>query len=69
MILVAVVVVIVLLVMWRYESNLWNGGACRECKNWWVSSYTDSQGWRGYKCAGGHYCWISLPVDRRYIDG
>ena len=54
---------------WRREVHDWNGGRCRQCGDRLYSFDMDSQGGRGYRCAIGHYLWISYPgVDRDYVD-
>jgi len=52
---------------WRHEIKEWNGGRCRKCGDRFYSFDMSSQGDRGYRCALGHYIWISYPgVDRDY---
>jgi len=50
---------------WLWENRRWNNGTCRECGQPWGYFDTDSQGGRGYKCAGGHCEWMSYPMDRK----
>lgn len=48
----------------QLEMKAWNNGICKKCGGKWRQFDTDSQGGRGYKCDGGHYEWISYPVDK-----
>ena len=51
------------------ERAAWNSGHCRRDGFPWVRFDTDSQSGRGYKCACGHYIWISWPIEQEASDG